>query len=412
MIGASLVTASALLAGCSGADEASDSSAAPSQEGSSSAAGQEQEASEVDSAQPRLVTTYDGGILTLDANTLEVVGETSLEGFNRVNPAGDGRHALVSTSEGFQLFDAGVWTEPHGDHTHSYAGDPELTDTVYEADKPGHVVRHDGKTVLFSDGDGKIQVFDSESFLDGAPEPTVKEAEEPHHGVAVELPEGQLLHTLGDEEEREGAVVVDAQGDEVARSEECPGVHGEAAAQGEAIALGCEDGILVYKDGSFTKVDAPDSYGRVGNQAGSEQSPVILGDYKVDEDAELERPERVSLTNTQTGELKLVDLGTSYSFKSLGRGPEGQALVLGTDGKLHVIDPESGEVTDSYPVVEAWEEPEEWQEARPSLYVEGDRAYVTEPSGQEVHVVDLTSGEVVKSAEVPHATNEITGVTG
>ena len=63
-------------------------------------------------------------------------------------------------------------------------------------------------------------------------------------------------------------------------------------------------------------------------------------------------------------------------------------------------------------MVEAWEEPEEWQEARPSLYVEGDRAYVTEPSSQEVHVVDLTSGEVIKSAEVPHATNEITGVTG
>ena len=42
----------------------------------------------------------------------------------------------------------------------------------------------------------------------------------------------------------------------------------------------------------------------------------------------------------------------------------------------------------------------------------GGRAYVTEPSCQEVHVVDLTSGEVVKSAEVPHATNEITGVTG
>ena len=37
---------------------------------------------------------------------------------------------------------------------------------------------------------------------------------------------------------------------------------------------------------------------------------------------------------------------------------------------------------------------------------------MTEPSCQEVHVVDLTSGEVVKSAEVPHATNEITGVTG
>ncbi|KAA9393379.1 hypothetical protein FCK90_12505 [Kocuria coralli] len=413
LIGTSLVTASALLAGCSGAGETT-STASPSQgqTAATTETAHEHEATAVDAAQPRLVTTYDGGLLTLDATTLEVVDDTPLEGFNRVNAAGDGRHALVSTSQGFQLFDAGVWTEPHGDHTHSYAGDPELTETVYETEEPGHVVRHGGKTVLFGDGDGKIQIFDSASFLEGDAQPTVKEAEEPHHGVAVELPDGHLLYTLGNEEERDGAIVVDADGGEVARSEECPGVHGEAAAQGEAIALGCEDGILFFKDGTFTKTDAPDSYGRIGNQAGSEQSPVVLGDYKVDEDADLERPERISLTNTETGQLQLVDLGTSYSFKSLGRGPEGQALVLGTDGQLHVIDPDSGEVTESYPVVEAWEEPEDWQQPRPALYVEGDRAYVTEPASNQIHAVDLTTGEVLQSAEAPHAINEITGVTG
>ncbi|GAA1096515.1 hypothetical protein GCM10009577_18150 [Streptomyces javensis] len=30
----------------------------------------------------------------------------------------------------------------------------------------------------------------------------------------------------------------------------------------------------------FTKADAPDDYGRIGNQAGSDASPVLLGDYK------------------------------------------------------------------------------------------------------------------------------------
>ena len=69
---------------------------------------------------------------------------------------------------------------------------------------------------------------------------------------------------------------------------------------------------------------------------------MLLGDYKTDPDAELERPTRVSLIDTRDASLRLVDLGTSYSFRSLGRGPEGEALVLGTDGALHVLDPESG----------------------------------------------------------------------
>jgi len=100
--------------------------------------------------------------------------------------------------------------------------------------------------------------------------------------------------------------------------------------------------LLVYKNGAITKVQSPDAYGRIGNQAGSEESDIVLGDYKTDKDAELERPQRVSLTNTTTSELKLVDLGTSYTFRSLGRGPHGEALVLGTDGAIHVIDPNTG----------------------------------------------------------------------
>lgn len=95
--------------------------------------------------------------------------------------------------------------------------------------------------------------------------------------------------------------------------------------------------MLVYRDVAFTKIASPDPYGRMVNQAGSAASPVILGDYKVDSDTQLERPTRVSPLNTDTGTLQLVDLGTSYSFRSLGRDPAGDALVLGTDGALHVI---------------------------------------------------------------------------
>ncbi|QUX27532.1 hypothetical protein KGD83_19745 [Nocardiopsis akebiae] len=355
--------------------------------------GEEQAAAQAVVENP-VVTTYDGGLYVLDGQSLEVVQDIALEGFNRINPAGDDRHVLVSTSEGFRVLDA--------------AG-AELTDTLFPADTPGHVVRHAGRTVLFADGSGEITAFDTDSLGDGLPETDVSSAEEAHHGVAVELADGGMLLTLGDEEERVGAVVLDASGEEVARSEECPGVHGETTAEGEAVVIGCEDGVLVHRDGEFTKVDSPDEYGRIGNQAGSEESPIVLGDYKTDPDAELERPERVALVDTAAGELTLVDLPASYTFRSLGRGPEGEALVLGTDGSLHVIDPEAGEVVDSIEVMDEWREPLEWQQPRPALFVRGATAYVSDPATKQVHALDLESGEVTASVTLDAEPNELSG---
>ncbi|GAA2283202.1 hypothetical protein GCM10010145_64850 [Streptomyces ruber] len=343
-----------------------------------------------------LVATFDGGLYILDGETLEVAETIELPGFNRVNPAGDDSHVIVSTDSGFRVLDA--------------AG-AKLTDITYEGAKPGHVVRHAGKTVLFTDGTGEVNVFDPADLAGGGkPEGRTYASAEAHHGVAIELANGELLSTLGDEEKRTGALVLDKDNKEITRNESCPGVHGEAAAKGEAIAVGCEDGILIYKDGEFTKIDAPDDYGRIGNQAGSEESTVLLGDYKTDPEAELERPTRISLIDTETKKLRLVDLGTSYSFRSLARGPHGEALVLGTDGALHVIDPETGEVEKEILVVDEWQEPLDWQQARPTVFVRDHTAYVSEPSKKGLYAVDLESGEKVTSVTLPKSTNELSGV--
>ncbi|MGI5171001.1 TetR family transcriptional regulator C-terminal domain-containing protein [Spirillospora sp. CA-253888] len=146
---------------------------------------------------------------------------------------------------------------------------------------------------------------------------------------------------------------------------------------------------------------------RIGNQAGHEESPIALGDHKTDPDAELERPTRVSLIDTRTGGLRLVDVGASYSFRSLGRGPHGEALVLGTDGALRTIDPETGKITATVKVVEPWREPTEWQEARPALHVRDRTAYVPDPARKEVHAVDIETGKVQVTGRLPHAPNEI-----
>lgn len=227
--------------------------------------------------------------------------------------------------------------------------------------------------------------------------------------MAIELTSGELVTTLGDEEERVGAMALDADGAETTRNEECPGVHGEATAEDEAVVIGCEDGVLIYKDGEFTKVDGLDDYSRIGNQAGSEESPIVLGDYKTDPDAELERPERIALIDTAEAELSVVDLPSSYTFRSLGRGPDGEGLVLGTDGSLHVIDPEAGEVVDSIEIMDSWEEPLEWQDPRPALFVRGETAYVSDPATEQIHAVDLATGEITASVTLDEVPNELSG---
>jgi hypothetical protein len=350
--------------------------------------------------------------MVLDAATLATVGDTPASGFVRLNPAGDGRHVIVSAGDRFDVLDAGTWSREHGDHAHHYTSEPAMTDITFAAEEPGHVVRHAGKTVLFDDGTGEVTSFDPADLADGPPPTDTRRTPDPHHGVAVELGDGSMLTTVGTEDERSGVVVTSSDGRERARTDSCPGVHGEAIAADDTVVLGCEDGLVVYRDGSFTKAQSPDRYGRIGNQAGDETSRYVLGDYKTDRDAELERPTRVSITDTATATTRLVDLGTSYTFRSLGRGPAGEALILGTDGAIHVVDPQTAAVTRTIPVIGAWTEPDEWQSPRPTLFAADGIAYVTDPATSTVHAVDVVTGRVTATAELSHVPNELTGVTG
>ncbi|WP_152024701.1 hypothetical protein [Tessaracoccus flavescens] len=82
--------------------------------------------------------------------------------------------------------------EPHRDHSHHFAGEPHLTEVTYQAPKAGHVVVHEGRTVLFGDGDGSNQVVDSAKIADPDAAARAFSADAPHHGVALKLDEGSF----------------------------------------------------------------------------------------------------------------------------------------------------------------------------------------------------------------------------
>lgn len=381
-----------LLAGCAAPAESPD--AAPS-----STAGGE--------AQPRVALTYDGGLLVLDAESLDLVGDIEKSGFLRVNAAGDGDNVMVTTEEGFQVLHTGA----------SDSTEPELTDLVFEGSKAGHVVPHGETTALYADGTGTTTVYETAALLESTtelPEFETITADAAHHGVSIVLEDGTLLTTIGDEDGRTGVQVLDESREEIARNEECPGVHGEGTAPGEVAIFGCDDGVLLYKDGAFTKLQADVDYGRTGNIFTSDASSVALGDYKTDPDAEGSLLSAVKLIDTEAETTQVVELpeGVEYTFRDLARTSAGDAVVLATDGSLHLIDVESGEITSSYPVIGEWEGPAEWQEAHPALKVLDDVAYVTEPATDSLHAIDLTDGSEVGHAELPGTPNEIAVVTG
>ena len=374
---------------------------------------------EVGALSPRIVLAHEGGVTTLDSTDGATLGTAELEGYVRLNPAGDGRHVAVSASDAVTMYDTGLLVQGHGDHFHYYVQDPALTDLSVEAPHPGHVVPHGDRTAIFADGTGAITLIDPASLGDGQLEVLEETATEaPHHGVAVPLADGGLLTTQGTEDARSTVQVLDADGELVAETDDCPGVHGEAAAQptesGDVISLGCENGSVIYRDGEFHKVAIEGDYQRSGNQKGHPDSPIVLADHKVEAEPEggIERPTEIALIDTRDATMQTVDLGSPYWFRSLDRGPDGEALVLTYDGELNILDPETGEMLHEVPVTGEWTEPEQWQEAGPMMSVADGTAFVVDPAAQTLTMVDIASGETYRELELPVVPHEIQVATG
>lgn len=351
---------------------------------------------------PRVALTYDGGIAVLDGESLKLEGDLPLEGFNRLNSAGDGRHALVTTTAGFQVLDMAT---------------PKLTDLIFKAEKAGHVVRHGGKTILYADGTSDTTIFETDHLLNSStslPKTEVIPGDEAHHGVSIVLEDNTLLTTVGNSQSRSGIRVLDADRKEITRNDECPSVHGEGTAANEVVLFGCSNGVLVYDAGTITKITAPDEYGRMGNAYVTEDSTLAVGDYNSDPDSEGSLLHELALIDTKTKTMKIIDLpdGIEYTWRDVARGPSGEILLLGTDGSLHTLDAATGDITGSVPVIGAWEGPAEWQEPHPALSVLDGTAYVTEPAKKVLHAVDLATGKVTTSTELPGVPNEITVVEG
>ncbi len=82
--------------------------------------------------------------------------------------------------------------------------------------------------------------------------------------------------------------------------------------------------------------------------------------------------------------------------------------MLGTNGILHVIDPETGKVEKKIEAVGDWTEP--WTGSSPGPPCSSGTTRRTSPTGKrQLHSIDLESGEKQASVTPPKGTNELSG---
>ena len=130
--------------------------------------------------------------------------------------------------------------------------------------------------------------------------------------------------------------------------------------------------------------------------AGDGETPVVAGNLRAAEENGPDLSTSIALYDTVAGTSRAVDLGVGFSNMVI---TEGQLVVIGLDGHLHLIDLLSGEVR-TIPAIDPWERPAEFLDPRPMVTASHDHGWITDPFNEQIVAVDITDGEVVASGAV------------
>lgn len=389
MAGASLLTATLLVACGSGTTPASSPTATPPPAPSPSS-----KPVETHEASARVVVGFADAVKVLDAESLTPIASFDVATAPYLEVASDGRHVftLENQQKKVRILDSGTWTAAHGDHGHSYTTSPSRLDTVIEG-TAYHAISDSKRSVIWNDDTGNIEVIEAPDFADGNVKPAIIERNDKHHGVAVPLSTGYLASfSAGDE--AAGIVKLDAKGAELARYEGCAGLHGEAHIGTDAYAFGCSDGIMVVDGTGSRKIAAPVAGASTTSLVGDGSSPIIAGNLRAKDNPGLATV--VALYDTAAGTTRTIDLGVEWSNMVVS---ESNLVVIGLDGNLHLVELTSG-ATRTIKATEPWTKPKEFLDARPMLAASHDHVWLTDPMTGKILVIDITTGETVKSASV------------
>jgi hypothetical protein len=246
------------------------------------------------------------------------------------------------------------------------------------------VLGGDGRLASFFDGDGSIVVAGEASS------PNLR-ANVPHHGLAYPFrsaagPRLMVSHAAAAGARPGGVVLLDEQGKEVVRADNCPMLHGEAIS-GRVIGLGCGDGVLLMntRTQAFRKVPYPAGEGNgrmVRSLIGGADFHLFVGDFG---------PDAVTILDPDAAQFAVVELPARRVAFTMDPQQSNAMFVLTEDGQVHRIDTLGGKIIASAAVVQRYSLEGGSSVARPRLSAAGGLLAVTDPARSRLLVLDAAT---------------------
>ncbi|WGW11837.1 PQQ-binding-like beta-propeller repeat protein [Saxibacter everestensis] len=343
-------------------------------------------AEEADEPQLRLaVSDADTGrVSMLDLLTEEVIQEVPATPETQLLAA-DSRYVYLGDAKAgaVTVVDTGAWTVDHGDHKHYYRADPQVVGEVSGTD-PAHVVSEGTAVAFFFDGDGAAKIYDRTAFDNGELKETGTASPGPHHGVAVPYEDHVVSTVPGDRPDDlpSALAVYDEAGKSSAMDVSCEQIHGAAASR-EGLVFACADGVIsVNEDFDAELLSYP---GEAGDErAWSMKAGRDLIAVPFDGGG-------VGILSPESGEWQFAD--TTAPVISVGVAPDDSTTVaLDEDGTVYAIDPKTGEVLAEEKVIEPVGPEADSHSGGPSVAVDRERTYVSDPVGGRVVELDTADG--------------------
>ncbi|MEP0354276.1 MAG: 5-methyltetrahydrofolate--homocysteine methyltransferase [Paraglaciecola sp.] len=228
---------------------------------------------------------------------------TLIHDTNSLTASADYRFAVITSrsNDYVGFIDGGLWREDHVEHLHDFQQSPTMSSFELSGSRPTHVIKHDGQTAVFFDGDAEtsiaasVQVVTDTDISSNITDIATLEYTTNMHGVA-EPNSDHLLSTIRrDDTETTSATTIlpdqvgvyhlhdDEYEQEQVLNVTCPDLHG-AAQNEDYTVFGCSDGVLVasqgdgeeYNASKIINVDELDGV-RIGNIYSHEENESFIG---------------------------------------------------------------------------------------------------------------------------------------
>lgn len=291
--------------------------------------------------------------------------------------------AVHTDANKLTILDSGLRRVDHGDHMDLEVGAPFVRATVYPGRKPIDFWTGNGMATVHNDDDGTLAVIDEAKLEEGTEVRRIKGAGSGHNNAVV-LEDTVLLSLAS-----EGRVTAYGLTDGAVRQtfEGCPGTHGWTTRGRTFAAAGCTDGVML-----FTKEGSQVTVRKVAEPAGSPENARVstITSHRASEIMVGNFGQGLALIRPGDAELRSVPLPAApvrFAFDHDGE----HVIVLTVDGKLHALDPASGETLWSIDAV-APVDTATTGAPRPSLAVGEEAAYVTDPPAGQIVKIDLALG--------------------